>query len=281
MFRFFFSLSLFCLSNTLLFGQTKTIVFIHGLAENSQSWQAWLPLFQAQGYTCYAPDYPYHQGNPQELRNNINPALGKLNFSQVLQHYEAFLDSLQLEKPILIGHSMGGLIVQKLVEKQRASLGICLTSAPPAKVSTTKFSFLKANLAIVSPSKGNKVFLASPKWFHYSMANTLSRNESNELYQAFWVPESRNIPRSSRKKAGRINFKQAHAPLLFIAAEKDHITPAKLNRKNHRAYKDKNSICDFKSFENRSHLLAAEPNWEQVVSYVQTWIQEQQAKNSK
>src|ERR1041385_1938747 len=98
--------------------QSKTIVFIHGLFQNPKSWEGWMKYFQEKGYTCYAPAYPFHEGEPNELRKNINPALGKLTFGQVVDSLAAFIDKLP-EKPILIGHSMGGLAVQKLLEMNK------------------------------------------------------------------------------------------------------------------------------------------------------------------
>ena len=49
------------------------------------------------------------------------------------------------------------------------------------------------------------------------------------------MPKSRNIARGTLKSFGMINFKKPHAPLLFIAGEKDNIIPAELNRKNSEA----------------------------------------------
>ena len=94
--------------------QSKTIVFIHGLFQNPNGWAEWKTYFEASGYTCYSPAYPFHEGNPNELRKNINPKLGKLTLGQVTDSLVAFIDRLP-EKPILIGHSMGGLCVQKLL----------------------------------------------------------------------------------------------------------------------------------------------------------------------
>ncbi len=82
---------------------------------NPASWDSWMNYFEVKGYKCYAPAYPFHEGKPSDLRNNINPDLGKTTFGQVIDSLSMFIDKLP-EKPILIGHSMGGLAVQKLIE---------------------------------------------------------------------------------------------------------------------------------------------------------------------
>jgi pimeloyl-ACP methyl ester carboxylesterase len=251
--------------------QSKTIVFIHGLFMNPESWDAWKQYFEAKGYTCFAPAYPYHEGNPAYLRKNINPSLGNLTFGQTIDSLVTFIDKLP-EKPILIGHSMGGLVVQKLISLDKGTLGICIDAAPPKGIFSFKWSFLKCNLSIVNPFKGNSPSLPSVEWFHYAFCNTMTMEQTKVECEKFVVPESRNIPRSTLKKDGQIDFKKPHKPLLFIAGEKDNIIPYGLNRKNFNAYSDVNSKKDFKIFEGRTHLICAQQNWEEVASYVSEWI---------
>jgi pimeloyl-ACP methyl ester carboxylesterase len=144
--------------------QSKTIVFIHGLFMNPTSWESWIKYFEAKGYKCYTPAYAFHEGNPVDLRNNINPNLGKLTFGQVIDSLSTLIDKLA-KKPILIGHSIGGLAVQKLIETNKGVAGICIDPAPPKGVFSFKWSFLKANLLTINPLKGNSVCVPTVKWF--------------------------------------------------------------------------------------------------------------------
>lgn len=249
----------------------NTIVFIHGLFMNPASWQSWIKFYETKDYKCYAPAYAYHEGNPADLRNNINHDLGKLTFGQVIDSLSAFIDKLP-EKPILIGHSMGGLAVQKLIEMNKGVAGICIDPAPPKGVFSFKWSFLKANLPTINPLKGNSVCVPTVKWFHYAFCNTMTMEQTETEYNKFVVPESRNIPRTSTGKQGKIDFRKPHNPLLFIAGEKDHIIPSSLNRKNFEAYKDKNSKTDFKEFAGRTHYICGQENWEEVSNFINEWI---------
>lgn len=250
---------------------SKTIVFIHGLFMNPTSWNEWIIYFEAKGYKCYAPAYPYHEGAPENLKRNINPKLGKLTFGQVIDSLAAFIDKLP-EKPILIGHSMGGLAVQKLIEMNKGVAGICIDAAPPKGIFSFKWSFLKANLPTINPLKGNTVCFPSLMWFHYAFCNTMTIEETYNEYSKFVVPESRNIPRSSTKNDGKIDFNKPHNPLLFIAGKMDHIIPSSLNKKNFNAYKDKNSKKDFKEFPGRTHYICGQQNWEEVATYINEWV---------
>ncbi len=252
---------------------SKTIVFIHGLFMNPLGWQSWKQFYEAKGYTCYAPAYSFHEGNPAELRANINPKLGTLTFGEVIESLSAFINKLP-EKPILIGHSMGGLTVQKLIELNLGVAGVCIDTAPPKGIFSTKWSFLKANLPTINPLKGNLVCLPTVEWFHYAFCNTMTMEQTQAEYNKFVVPESRNIPRSSTGNEGKIDFKKPHSPLLFIAGEKDNIIPSSLNKKNFDAYMDKNSKKEFKEFAGRTHYICGQLNWEEVATYINRWIEE-------
>lgn len=251
---------------------SQHIVFIHGLFQNPKSWQQWVTFFESRGYICHAPAYPYHEGEPSELRRHINPALGKLTLGQVVEHLSRFINTLP-EKPILVGHSMGGLIVQKLIGMNKGSAGVCIDSAPPRGLVSFQWSFLRANLATVNPLKGNTPCLPSVEWFQYAFCNTMTLAETQKEYDAYVVPESRNIPRSSTGRDGTIDFRAPHVPLLFIAGEKDQIIPHSLNRKNFAAYTDALSVKEFVVFSDRTHYICGQRNWEEVAQYIEQWAQ--------
>ena len=250
---------------------SKTIVFIHGLFMNSTSWKPWIIFFEAKGYKCYAPDYPFHAGNPVDLRANVDPRLKKITLNDVIDTLSNFIDQLP-EKPILIGHSMGGFAVQKLIELNKGVVGICIDPAPPKGIFSFKWSFLKINLSIINPFKGNSVFFPNLKWFHNAFCHTMSIQQAEIAYNQLVVPESRNIARSSTTKEGKIDFKKPHNPLLIIAGENDQIIPSSLNKKNFEAYKDTNSKIDFKEFSGRTHLICNQENWDEVAIYIFDWI---------
>ena len=253
--------------------ESKTIVLIHGLFQNPKSWDNWKTYFEKNGYTCLTPAYPFHEGVPSELRKNPDPALKTLSLKSVILHFKSFIESLE-ENPILIGHSMGGLVVQKLINMEIGAMGICIDSAPPSGIFTFQWSFLKANFSTINPFRGNSMCLPDVRWFHYAFCNTMTMEETSKNYDLYVVPESRNIPRDSVGKNGRIDFGKPHNPLLFVAGEADNIIPASLNRKNARAYKDKDSRVDFKEFSGRTHYICGQANWPEVAEYIRHWIED-------
>jgi fermentation-respiration switch protein FrsA (DUF1100 family) len=62
--------------------------------------------------------------------------------------------------------------------------------------------------------------------------------------------------------------------LLLIAGSADHLIPASLNRTNYARYKAADSVTDFKEFAGRNHFIVGQNNWEEVASYILSWLNE-------
>ncbi len=255
--------------------QTKTIVLIHGLFVNNTSWTNWKTYFENQGYTVHIPANPGHQGNPADLRKNIRPELTKVGFEDVVNNIVKLIDSLP-EKPIVIGHSLAGLVVQKLIELDKAVAGVSIDGAPPKNV-LAPWQTIKMVLPVVNPFKTGTPYMGTKEWYHKAFFNNYTKSESDAFYNEIAVPESRKIAWDSLLKPfAKVDFRKAHNPLLFIGGENDAIFPAAFTKKIAGSYKDKNSTVDFKSFAGRSHFIAGEKGWEEVAEYTLNWIKKVQ-----
>lgn len=250
--------------------QTKTIVLIHGLFVNNTSWTEWKKYFEAKGYTVHTPANPYHEGQPAQLRANIHPKLNSVSFEDVVMNIARLIDTLP-EKPIVIGHSLAGLVVQKLIEMDKAVAGISIDGAPPKNI-FAPFQTIKTVFPVVNFFKSG-AFMGSKKWYHNAFFNNMNRADSDAAFEQIAVPESRKIARDTLlKKFAKVDLKKPHNPLLFIGGENDNIFPAAFTKKIAGAYKDKNSITHYQSFPGRSHYICGEEGWEEVADYVLGWI---------
>jgi pimeloyl-ACP methyl ester carboxylesterase len=131
--------------------KTKTIVLIHGMFMTPLCWENWIGRYTAKGYRCTAPAWPGRE-QPIEMqrKNHPDPALGRLKLQDVVDGMTKAIKSLE-EKPVLIGHSMGGLVVQLLLQNDLAYAGVAIDPAPPMGVFSTAWSFLKANFPAINP----------------------------------------------------------------------------------------------------------------------------------
>ena len=250
---------------------TNSIVFIHGMYMTPLSWEKWIVYFEEQGYKCFAPAWPGRDLPIEILRQKcLSPEFSQVGLTDVIQTMTEFVGTLP-EKPILIGHSMGGLIVQLLLQKDIAAAGVAIDSAPPMGVLTAKWPFLRSNFPHITPfvSQNNPVRMSFSR-FQYTFVNGLSFGEQQAAYDKYVVPESRRVPRQSL--TARIDFKKPHPPLLLIAGSEDHLIPASLNRTNYNRYKSSPSVTLFKEFPGRVHYTIGQKNWEEVANYILAWL---------
>jgi pimeloyl-ACP methyl ester carboxylesterase len=256
--------------------KSKTIVFIHGMYMTPLCWEYWLNYFQTKNYRCIAPAWPGRDKPVETLRrSHPDPELGSLTLSEVVEHYASLIKNLD-EKPILIGHSMGGLVVQLLLQKYAGVTGVAIDSAPPQGVFTTKLAFLKSNWPHINPfvPQGSPIQMTLER-FQYTFVNDLPPELQKAAYERYVVPESRRVPAQSLTKVAGIDFSSPHPALLLVAGSNDHLIPASLNQTNFKKYKSSPSITDFKEFAGRTHFTIGQPGWEEVAGYIATWLEDQ------
>ncbi len=252
---------------------SKTVLFITGNFVSNSGWDQWKTYFEAQGYTTLAPAWPFKDAPAAELRRrHPDQGIASLRLNQVVDYFAGIISSLP-EKPILIGHSMGGLITQILLNRGLAAAAIAIHSVPPQGVITTKFSFFKATwgpLGFFTSTK--KSFLMSFEQWQYAFTNGMNLADQKQAYEENVIPESKLISRDGLTSAAKIDFKKAHAPLLFVAGDEDHIMPSSLNYSNYKKYKNDHSVTDFKEFKGRNHFVLGQPTWQENASYILDWI---------
>jgi pimeloyl-ACP methyl ester carboxylesterase len=253
----------------------STIIFIHGMFQNAKSWDKWVQYFTEKGYNCIAESWPLHVGEPADLRANPPAGLGELRMATIIQKYRE-LAATQSEKPILIGHSVGGLITQILVNEGLAKLGVPISSVAPNGMISLDWGFAKNSAMIMNPLKGDEVFTMDLEGFQGSFANTLSLDAAKTPFEQTATHDSRNVLRDCLGEDGKVDLDLPHVPLLFVAGKEDQIIPYELCEKNAKAYTDEVSFVDHRTFDNRSHFICYEPGYDEVLSFVANWIEQRE-----
>ena len=253
----------------------KTILFITGAFIGNNCWDEWKIYFESKGYVTHSPAWPNKNAEPEVLRNLYPaPAIAANRLTTLTEHYAAIAESLP-EKPIMIGHSIGGLIVQLLLQKGLAIAGVAIHSVPPQGIITFKWSFLKAGwgpLGFFTSTK--KAFLMSFRQWQYAFTNGMDCDQQKESYYQYAIPESKLIVRDTITRAAKINFNHSHAPLLLTSGSTDHTIPASLNFANYKKYKKSNSVTHYKEFKGRNHFVLGQPTWKEDADYILNWLQQ-------
>lgn len=256
---------------------TKTVVFITGAFVSHNGWNEWKTYFENKGYTTYNPSWPFKNAPAAELRDRQpnDTDLAALTLTELVDHYANFVKSLP-EKPIIIGHSLGGLITQILVNRDLAAAGVAIHPVPPQGVIPYEFSFLKAGYKVLGLfSSVKKTYLMSLSDWQYAFTNGMTLEEQKKTWAENVVPESKTVGRGGLTSAAAVDFKKAHAPLLITSGEKDNIIPASMNLRNFKAYKNNGSVLDYKEFPGRNHYVLGQPTWTEDADYILDWLNKQ------
>jgi pimeloyl-ACP methyl ester carboxylesterase len=252
------------------------IVFVHGMFMTSLCWEHWRARFEAADRVVSAPEWPRREASVEELRaKHPDPSLGSLCLTDVLDSYAEVISKMS-DPPVIIGHSMGGLVAQLLLARGLGVAGVAIDTAPPQAVFTAEWSFLKSNWPMITPFHDKHDPRMIPfEDFAYAFGNTLGESEARAFYDRYAVPESRQVPEQSLTHVAHIDFAAPHPPLLLIAGGSDHIIPPGLNKTNAEKYRDASSVVHFREFEGRDHLTIVEAGWEEVADYVAMWLDDQ------
>ncbi|WP_281232791.1 alpha/beta hydrolase [Flavobacterium gelatinilyticum] len=252
--------------------KSKTIVLIHGNFVNNKSWTEWKKYYEEKGYTVLTPANPGHEGDPAELRAKVHPDLTKTGFIDIVNNISRLIDSLP-EKPLIIGHSMAGMAVLKLMELGKVAAGVSIDGAPPKNV-FPPFQTLKTALPAFGFFSSKKYFMGDRKWYDYAFFNTITEPEKKNAFEKFAVPESYKVSRELVLNSfSNINFKKPHEPILFIGGGSDHIFPPSLTETIARKYRDTAGRTDLKIFPGKSHFICGEPGWETIADYILDWYE--------
>jgi pimeloyl-ACP methyl ester carboxylesterase len=257
-----------------------TIVLIHGFWVTPRSWEGWKERFESRGYTVLTPAYPGFEVEVEALNADPTPIV-ELSLPAVVEKLEGIIDELDT-RPILMGHSAGGAIMQILLDHGRGACGVALNSAPTEGVPVVPLSQIKSTFPVLkSPANRHKAIGLTPEQWHYAFTNTFSEEESQRLYERYHVPASGNVLWGGVLA----NFQPGHqdtwvnydnddrAPLLFISGSEDHIMPPKVQRSNAKHYKS-DTVTEIKEFDGFAHLLPAQQGWEEVADFALTWAVE-------
>lgn len=254
---------------------SKTIVFITGAFVSHTIWDEWKAYFTAQGYTTLSPAWPGKEAPATILRDTLTKetAFASLTFDDVMAHYEGILQSMP-HKPIVIGHSIGGLIVQSLINKDLVAAGIAIHSVSPKGIFSFEWSLLKS---IISPLGvlpfSRQVYQMSLNEWKYSLTNGLSPEIQQKSYDKYCIPESRKILRGAFSSAPKIDFNKHHPPLLLTTGSEDRIVPQSLVYENYIRYNKNHSVTHYQAFNGRNHFVLRQPGWQDVAEFILSWLE--------
>jgi pimeloyl-ACP methyl ester carboxylesterase len=261
-----------------------TILLIHGLWMTPRSWQKWVERYEDKGYHVLAPAYPGLEVEVEALREDPSP-IEVLIVPAVVEHLEELLDGLE-KPPIIMGHSFGGTFTQILLDHGYGAAGVAIDSVPTEGIRVVPVSQIRASFPVLrNPANRHRAVGFTPDQFHYAFTNTLSREDSDEVYERYHVPAPGRFVWDGvlanftpGHQDTYVNFRnEDRAPLLFIAGGEDNLMPPSVNESNAKHYRHAKAVTDYKEFPGQSHYTVGQDGWEEVADYALEWAEEHAA----
>jgi len=258
--------------------KTNPVIFIHGLWIHSSAWAPWLELFQSCGYAVSAPGWPGDSPTVAETRSNPD-AMNNVGIEQMVDHYADLIGDPE-RKPLLIGHSFGGLIAEELLARGLAAAAVAIDPAAIKGVKALPLAQLRSALPVLgNPANRHRTVSLTAKQFRYAFGNTLTDEESDALHEAWSIPGAglpifqeagANLSRHSPTKVETHNAQRG--PLLLTSGTEDHVVPFKVTKEVFEMYSKGLTDTEFHVFEGRGHSLTIDNGWKEVADVALNWL---------
>lgn len=257
------------------------VLFIHGLWLHASSWQPWADLFAEAGYAPLAPGWPGDSGTVAGSRANP-AAIANRGIDEVTSHYAAIIGELPAP-PVIIGHSFGGVIAQKLLGENRGAAAIAVDAAPIKGVLPLPLSTLRATLPVFkNPANSRHAISLTAAQFRYAFGNALPEEESADLYERWAIPapgkplfEAAVANFSPRSPAKIKTDNSERGPLLLIMGGRDHTVPEAITKSTLKQYRGSTAVTDLAGFADRGHSLVIDSGWRAVADECLAWLAKQ------
>ena len=258
----------------------KALLMIHGVGCGGEVWDVMRPAFEAAGWTCHAPTLFEDRrtiGAPPASISDLT--LG--DYVQACADLCAKIEAETGEKPAVIGHSMGGLIAQKLVETGAAKAGVFLTPAQPADCQSPSLPVLFTFANIIFKPRAKALEMGHKVWktgFSWGVLNAVPKARHDAIYalarfDSGKVYRDLGDPAADPAKTAIIDEGAIRAPTLTIGAGKDRATPVGPVRKTGEKYARAPVPGDYLEYPDNAHWIVDEPGTDQVTADILAWLE--------
>jgi pimeloyl-ACP methyl ester carboxylesterase len=266
------------------------VIFIHGLWLHPLSWARWAQVFEAAGYRAMAPGWPGVPDTVEAARANPGSIAGH-GIADVTSHYAKIIEGLPA-KPILIGHSLGGMIAEKLLGQDLAAAAVTIDAARITGALPLPLPSLWSALpAFRSPAGRHRAVSLTAGQFRDSFGSAVDADESDVLHRRWSIPAPGRplfeaadpgfaLHSPARAAAPGAPHPPARAaatignggPLLLIMGGQDRSVPETVTRSALTQYRRSHPGDDLMEFPDRGHSLTIDHGWRAVAGACLDWL---------
>ena len=240
------------------------LLMLHGLFGGAWYFEKYQRFFAERGWPAYALDLRGHHGSRPV------PDLGKVGIADfVADATEAaswIATRHEAQPPVVIGHSMGGLLAQKLAEMGAVSAAVLLCSAPPRGIMLVTPTLLLKQIKHLPALVGSRALTGTPTDHEELTFNRVPAGERAALV-ARLVPESGRVGREISLGAVRVDARAVRCAVLSVSAVDDRFVPARVGARLAAKYHASHWVVP-----GHAHFIPWEPAWEQPAADIERWL---------
>lgn len=253
-----------------------TIIMVHGVGGTAEAFSRLAPAFRDKGWTVETPTLR------ADKRTAENPPadLHRLRLKDYVDEIESLVRTVEKDTgqpPVLFGHSMGGLIVQKLAERGLGRAAVLLTPASPADARSGSslaqaFTFANVLFSGKPETKSHKIWKTGFSW---GVLNRVPQAKhagiyAGTVYDSGGVYSDLAYPDRDPDRIAYIDESRIKIPVLVIGGGKDRATPIADVRKLAAKYKAIGG--DFREYPENAHWIVDEPGTDRVIEDIAAWL---------
>ena len=234
------------------------VLFVHGIFVDAREWAEWLPRFAALGFPAYAVNLRGRAGSRPGVR------LGAVSVDDYVD--DAAEVARALGRPAVVGHSMGGLIAQRLAALDVVRCAALITPAPPRGILLFTVQLALKQLKYLPRILTNRRIDPNAADLR-DLAMNCAPPAVQQRAMAELVSDSGRAGRQISLTGVPVDASKVRCPVRVIAAEHDRFVPASVVAKIARRYGTQAEII-----AGHGHIVVMEPGWEGLADDVASWI---------
>jgi pimeloyl-ACP methyl ester carboxylesterase len=237
------------------------LLFVHGYFGRGIAFEPMMEWFASRGHYCCAPDLRGHGDSLPDCN------LGDVSVRDYAD--DIVKVACSLDKPVIIGHSMGGLIGQLVATRDCVRGLVLLAPAPPRGIPVISLKLALAQLRYMPAIMTSRPVRPGRADLRALVVNRVPEKD-REIVLDMLVPDSGRAGREMSILGVPVDRDRVRVPVLVIAGDQDLFIPLSRSRRVAERYGGRIRVAP-----GRGHMLIIEPGYEELCEWTRDWMAEQ------